>query len=127
MKLHFTEQAPDGWVAPQLKWLGGYPTKKTLEIIRGWPYDKAEELFLELQKDWFGGEGYCYKDELAPTCWHISSAGWSGNEDILAEMRKNYMLWVQIYVAHKVGGHYLFNSAFPSKCFNVRMEIDKEA
>lgn len=127
MKPVFTKPASEGWVPPKLEWDGdSYPTSKTLRAIRNWPYDKAEELFLEIQKYWFGGEDYCHKDDSAPGCWRISSAGWSGNESCLSEMQQNYMLWMQIFVCHKVGGHYVFSSTFPRTHFRVRMEVQEE-
>ena len=127
MKPVFTKAAPEDWVPPSLEWDGdSYPTNKTLKAIRNWPYDKAEELFIKIQKHWFVGEDYCHNDDSAPGCWRISSAGWSGNESCLAEMERNHMLWMQIFVCHRNGGHYVFSSTFPRTQFRVRMEVDAE-
>lgn len=124
MRFTFTKPADPDWTPPLLTWHDGYPTRKTLMAIRNWPYDKAEELFLGLQTNWFGGGDYCWKDEAAAGCWHISSAGWSGNESCLSEMQRNHLLWLMIFVGHKDGGHYIFNSEFPYRKFRVSFTVE---
>lgn len=106
-----TKPASEDWEPPILEWDGdGYPTDETLEIVRNWPYDRPLALFHALSAGWFGGEDYIHPDEAVPRVWRISTAGWSGNEDLLEAMEENRMLWMQTYMAHKVGGHYLFDA-----------------
>lgn len=39
---------------------------------------------------------------------YMSTGGWSGNEEIIGAMRKNYLLWGKTWYVHRTGGHFIF-------------------
>lgn len=41
--------------------------------------------------------------------WHVSTAGWSGNESIIGAMQKNYQFWWLCWHSTTRGGHYIFH------------------
>lgn len=82
----------------------GYPTKETLKTIRRWdtihdPYGLAEYLI--------GIWHYPDYIKLWGRHFQIHTGGWSGHEDIIAELHKNnfFMLW---WKKSERGGHYWF-------------------
>ena len=40
--------------------------------------------------------------------YEISTGGWSGNEDIIAAMKSNYIFWSMYWYRGQRGGHYIF-------------------
>jgi hypothetical protein len=98
-----------------------YPTQQALDYIKNWSYtyDKEtngiifgekythqnyNELIQYIESIWWGGEdAITYKDGLL----ELHTLGWSGNEDIIHEL-KNTSLWFNTYRATRAGGHYYF-------------------
>ncbi len=39
---------------------------------------------------------------------YCSTGGWSGNEEIVDAMRKNFIFWAQAWVQSRRGGHFIF-------------------
>ena len=79
----------------------GYPTDGALEIIEKWHWDDIKGWFKFIENLWYlrswgWGEGEepddFNKDKIVYR-YHISTAGWSGNESIIHAMQQN-MLWV---------------------------------
>ena len=90
----------------------GYPTAKTLRIIKKWPIKSnfaIQDLLDFCRKAWrypdyFGkphGTGIERKV-------NISTAGWSGNEDIIEALRENRPFWIFCWLESRRGGHYKF-------------------
>jgi hypothetical protein len=95
----------------------GYPTKHALKIVEIWPFDhNPREYFDFIKSIWHlrswgwheGEEPHDYKEGEKVYRYDISTAGWSGNESIIREMEKNYMMWSLNWVQSRRGGHYIF-------------------
>lgn len=98
----------------------GYPTDHALDIIECWHWSDMKgwfEFIKELwYQKWFGwSEGLNPPDTKGFDLegkqryeYHISTAGWSGNESLIRAMQQNDMLWALSWVQSRRGGHYIF-------------------
>ncbi|MCP4898858.1 MAG: hypothetical protein GY906_17950 [bacterium] len=83
----------------------GYPTEKELQEIRDWPFEKLPELLPHVKSLWWQADwGW---SEVGGT-YNISTAGWSGNEDIIGALQDNTMFWMLYWQKSTRGGHYVF-------------------
>jgi len=94
-----------------------YPTEEELKMVEEWPIKKRQDctdLLGYIKTIWWaadwgwhdpGSEGWKHEEK---DWYHISTAGWSGNEDIIASMKKNYMFWMFTWQESRRGGHYKF-------------------
>lgn len=94
----------------------GYPTDAALDIVEAWHWSDPKGWFEFINSIWYlrswgwseGEEPHeFYKDRMT-YCYHISTAGWSGNESIIRSMQKNDMMWHLNWVQSRRGGHYIF-------------------
>ena len=92
----------------------GYPTSEALDYIRNWSFyhgrvgqyfgeGKYEELIEYIKSIWAYNDAIVYEDGLL----EIHTYGWSGNEDIIEEL-KHTNLWLMRHRATQTGGHYYF-------------------
>ena len=93
----------------------GYPTNDALDYIKNWAFvngktgskfgkDSLNELIEYIKALWwYGEEAVEYHDGLL----ELHTYGWSGNEEIISEL-KNTDLWLMKFKAHLAGGHYYF-------------------
>ena len=83
----------------------GYPTDKTLRVIKNWPYNDFQGLMVFIRVAWwmpeFGWRSWGKK-------YWLSTAGWSGNEDIIRALERNMMFWLMCWQSSRRGGHYIF-------------------
>ncbi len=94
----------------------GYPTDEELGRIRAWPWtDDMTEWFAFIRTCWWMPEwGWSEHEAADPVLkrsarrYDISTGGWSGNEDIIAAMVDNWMLWTTTWCESRRGGHYVF-------------------
>ena len=97
----------------------GYPTDDALEIIEKWHWDDIFGWFEFIQsiwhlRSWGWSEGLVPEDNgfdmdgKQKYEYHISTAGWSGNESIISAMKQNDMLWHITWIQSRRGGHYIF-------------------
>ena len=94
----------------------GYPTDEALHIIEEWHWSDARGWFKFINdiwhlKSWGWTEGMLGDDMNEGKMsyqYHISTAGWSGNETIIQSMKKNDMLWTLNWVQSRRGGHFIF-------------------
>ena len=89
--------------------MNDYPTKEELKKIREWPviinvpdFNKFMDFVHGI---WHYVFGYWQQEG---NIYHISTAGWSGNEDIIAAMQDNFVLWSMYWCQSQRGGHYIF-------------------
>lgn len=101
----------------------GYPTQEALDYIKNWGYetirdnDQVTELIFGkyfnqtdltplieyIQCIWAYDDAVVYEDGLL----ELHTVGWSGNEEIISEL-KNTTLWWFRHRATRTGGHYYF-------------------
>jgi hypothetical protein len=98
----------------------GYPTEHALKVIERWHWSDMKGWFefikeLWYQKWWGWSEGLNPPDGTGFDLegkqryeYHISTAGWSGNESLIRAMQANGMLWSLSWVQSRRGGHYIF-------------------
>ncbi len=98
----------------------GYPTDDVLTLIEIWHWSDTKGFFDFIKSIWHladwgwyeedGGKDLFLNEELTTDIhrYHISTAGWSGNESIIRSMQKNIWLWHNCWVQSRRGGHYIF-------------------
>lgn len=94
----------------------GYPTQAALDVIEMWHWSDAKGWFTFIKSLWHlksfgwteGIEDHDWKPDGKTYKYHISTAGWSGNESIIRAMERNYMLWEFNWEQSRRGGHYIF-------------------
>ena len=85
----------------------GYPTQECLEEIRDWPYGDYKGLLDKVHDIWkYAEDGYWRQDGYK---YYISTAGWSGNEEIIGALRSNTIFWGICWEQSRRGGHYIFD------------------
>jgi hypothetical protein len=85
----------------------GYPTEDTLSAIEKWNCVGRQaklDLLEYVRKAWRYPDYFSIEDDD----YHISTAGWSGNEDLIRAMRDNFLFWGMCWVQSRRGGHYIF-------------------
>ena len=89
----------------------GYPTDEELTRIREWPGDDPRGWLAFIKLCWWAAD-WGWSEEYEPrwaTTYHVSTGGWSGNEEIIRAMRENTnLLWGQVWESVRQGGHYVF-------------------
>lgn len=91
-----------------------YPTDAQLRRIVGWPYtDPAGWLAFARSIWWSADWGWHVYDGIddfgMPITVHlVSTAGLSGNAEVLDAMESNLSLWGMTWYSHRRGGHYEF-------------------
>lgn len=99
----------------------GYPTDETLEAIENFEVngnEDCEKLLQMASQVWQYPD--CFTKDESTKCWLVSTGGWSGNEDIIRALEKNYAFWALYWRQTRAGGHYIFGS------FNNRL-VDTQA
>jgi hypothetical protein len=86
----------------------GYPHESELRRIREWPWEGGFRSLMEyVRRRWaYADAGYW---EQQGDRFSISTAGWSGNEDIIGALEQNQMFHVLCPVAWRRGGHYVYD------------------
>lgn len=96
----------------------GYPTEEFFEWVED--YDvltkDVHDLLAEIKDLWaYADSGYwtstSYRDSFGDrlgTEYRLSTAGWSGNEDIIMALERNTMFWTLYWQSSRRGGHYSF-------------------
>ena len=82
-----------------------YPTEADVESIKTWPYADPIGWFDFIKDRWTYADCGWKQDGRN---YSISTAGWSGNEELICAMQSNFILWSQCWKVHRTGGHYRF-------------------
>jgi len=83
-----------------------YPTEEELERIAKWDVSDAQGLIEFIRGLWrYAEDGYF---ELSGDELGLSTAGWSGNEEIIEALRRNHLFWALHWKKSERGGHYYF-------------------
>lgn len=91
----------------------GYPTGTCLTKVATWPIvsDKdALELIAYLKNIWAFNDYFTLEQDGDDWTLHASTAGWSGNEELIAAMRSNFPFQAMYWQQTKRGGHYIYSN-----------------
>jgi len=84
-----------------------YPPESVLKKIQKWDLTKSHvsELLNYVQQFWEYPDRFVRKKHTL----YLSTGGWSGNEDIITALQRNYLFWSLYWYRSQRGGHYWFN------------------
>lgn len=82
-----------------------YPTDAELKEIELWPHTDIEGWFDFIRSIWWMAD---WGFDKTKNKIHLSTGGWSGNEDIIGAMIENSILWGRCWQSSRRGGHYIF-------------------
>jgi hypothetical protein len=90
----------------------GYPTEETERLVREFEGD-ARELLASLREVWMHPTYWDEEDgvdilDRPVHRYHVSTAGWSGNESLIDALRNHWIFWMRFWVEERVGGHFIF-------------------
>lgn len=83
----------------------GYPAEVELNRIKAWDPRDLTGLFRYLRVRWAHGSS-CWLE--LENMFSISTAGWSGNEDLISALQENRPAWSLTWRQSRRGGHYEF-------------------
>lgn len=98
--------------------MADYPDAREIRTIIKWDVIKDPMGFFNFIKSvwWCPGWGY----RMGRKYLHLSTGGWSGNEDRIEAMMKNRMFWIMYWESTRRGGHYTFDISRTIKPKKVR-------
>jgi len=88
----------------------GYPSEVELQRIRDWSLEAGwRELMDYVQARWAYAEHGYWRQR--GDCFELSTAGWSGNEDMIGALQQAYsgVFWAVCFRAQHRGGHYVLD------------------
>lgn len=99
--------------------MADYPTEEELRAIEEWDFiaNPGFSSYMQfIRSIWWSPKWSWHeeddKDDLfdrSVYIYNISTGGWSGNEDIIEAMHKNFLFWSLCWVQSRRGGHYIFH------------------
>ena len=98
------------------------PKDEEVDRVREWKF--AEPGSFDAFMDYVKSIGkYWPKESFGWTqdgrIYHVSTGGWSGNEEILGAMQANWVFWVACWQEHRRGGHYIFELPDPAVYWRI--------
>ena len=81
----------------------GYPTPETLGAIEVWRDDL--DALLEYARDAWSSCGRVWEEDGS---LKFATGGWSGNEDIVRSLNKNWVFWTMCWQSSHRGGLHVF-------------------
>jgi hypothetical protein len=97
----------------------GYPTEEILEKLTKWEFKcrkDFEDIFALFKDLWVYDAWEEYVNEDGEYTYEISTYGWSGNEEVIAALKSNFIFWSFCWYSSQRGGHYKF--VFPNIKWN---------
>lgn len=100
----------------------GYPTEYALEKIRNWDVSApgmVNDLLTFVADLWqypeywwthVGEDPDGFGGDTEWEWWHLNTAGWSGNEDLIAALQANHIFWACFWYQSNRGGKYQFRT-----------------
>lgn len=85
-----------------------YSEEHELKAIKEWPHSDPRGLLGYVKERWKYPEYWKEEKEIGFDTYYISTAGWSGNEELIGAMVENVMFWTCYWQSSKRGGHYEF-------------------
>jgi hypothetical protein len=93
----------------------GYPLSEDVKILRDWPFEHGYRGLMKLLQETWWAEDWGFRDKGWVTNrygrrvrrFRLSTGGWSGNEETIDELSRNFIFWSQCWVETRRGGHYL--------------------
>lgn len=91
----------------------GYPTEEELKYIK--EFDVVESnwhglmYYIKTEVWWHGGSLFTVKEMEWE--YHISTGGWSGNEEVIEALKSKHMFWIMYWQQSTKGGHYIFSKS----------------
>lgn len=87
----------------------GYPTEEFLEAIK--KFDSIEKDIFEFIKPYwkYANQGYWTQEVDS---YHLSTGGWSGNEEIIRALQDNFIFWSIWWQSSTRGGHFVFKKIY---------------
>ena len=83
----------------------GYPEQFELNVIAQWAA-KYYRMMDFIKARWhYANDGYWRQNGRL---FFLSTGGWSGNEEIISAMQKNWIFWMFCWRVSRYGGHYVF-------------------
>ena len=83
-----------------------YPTEHSLRKIRRWDFADGYSPLMDYVKSLWWPSGWGWHQQGRH--YRISTGGWSGNEDVMYALGRNFQFWSQCWKVHRAGGHYAF-------------------
>jgi hypothetical protein len=83
----------------------GYPTDVALTRIADWPHADITGLLEYARELWTYQDRWTVEGDKL----FVSTGGWSGNESIIAALKRNGMFWIMCWEQSRRGGHYIFD------------------
>ena len=88
--------------------MANYPTEDELKHIK--EFDVTQKPVYELldyvENIWEYGDWGFHRTNLT---LNLDTGGWSGNEDIIGALQRNFLFWSMYWIEHRRGGHYKFS------------------
>lgn len=91
--------------------MNDYPTQEQLDKIERWKGSYLELMAYVRQLWHLDGYGFRESDSK----FHLSTGGWSGNEEIIMALERNLVFWGLFWLLSRRGGHYVFDKKFMAK------------
>jgi len=87
-----------------------YPTEEELNIIEKWDLAKksVRGLLDDVKSIWWCSDMGFQLTGKRVLRLELHTLGWSGNEDIIGALRKNYIFWGMYWKKSIRGGHFYF-------------------
>ena len=85
-----------------------YPTEEYLTSLENWQWSEGwGELMERVKAGWWQPEWGFHRPE-GERNFNLSTGGWSGNEQIISALQRNFVFWSVCWLTSRRGGHYQF-------------------